>query len=701
MGARFDKGLVQRTTPGLIISLTLGLAAATLAQSRFVPPPPGLIYTSSDSGTTWSPHETSRQWTAVASSADGRKLVAADYGLRDRRDGGSHDSSGGRIYTSEDSGATWTPQWTNKFWNCIASSAEGSRLVAGTFGDCLYTSADSGVTWTPHEASLNWASVASSADGGKLVALAFGHQVCTSSDFGATWTRHDTNRLWVAVASSADGSKLVAAVQNDGLFTSTDSGQTWTRRESFSDCHAVASSVDGSKLVAVGFSGQVITSTDSGTNWTRRPAQTSGFAVASSADGSTLATSEVVGRILISLDSGASWKPCGTNGNWTAFAFSSDGTKIAAAAAGSESLMAESSDRPDSATLKSTDELLIPASLNTVLFNIQPDMSTNQVLAVLSRSYPKVSGHLGEWSGQTGYFDYRLDERFTLSVSSVMRDGKEMVHHNLLFYIFDWQRKRRIDIRPHHWDGVNKTTNSFGIYLTAEPVDRRITAYGKGDWSHIRLLESPLISAADIISYNLADHSMRLKPEALARIPRPPVEGIPFVVAVDGQRIYLGAFTTCSSSTSFAVPSIMVDRRVVVTNQPTDTLVIDRAYPSPSFGVGPDPRGDERIRNALAALQKLGGDYHLIQSQIADEVPLHGPVESATAYVLVCPDQRLYVFRALHSHPMEEIIKHFPRGSVLHYDANALIKPPPQAQIQALAAFGRSNGISVVITPTN
>jgi len=28
----------------------------------------------------------------------------------------------------------------------------------------------------------------------------------------------------------------------------------------------------------------------------------------------------------------------------------------------------------------------------------------------------------------------------------------------------------------------------------------------------------------------------------------------------------------------------------------------------------------------MAALQKLGGDYHLIQSQIADEVPLHGTV---------------------------------------------------------------------------
>ena len=152
-----------------------------------------------------------------------------------------------------------------------------------------------------------------------------------------------------------------------------------------------------------------------------------------------------------------------------------------------------------------------------------------------------------------------------------------------------------------------ETTNSFGIYLPSEPVDRRITAFGKGDWSRIRLTESPLISAADIVSYDSVEHAIRLRAEALAKIPRPPVEGTPFVVVADGQRIYLGVFTTCVSSMSFAVPSIMVDRRALVTNQPPDILVVERAYPQPSFGVGPDPRGDQRIKTALAALHKLKG----------------------------------------------------------------------------------------------
>jgi hypothetical protein len=56
---------------------------------------------------------------------------------------------------------------------------------------------------------------------------------------------------------------------------------------------------------------------------------------------------------------------------------------------------------------------------------------------------------------------------------------------------------------------------------------------------------------------------------------------------------------------SFAVPVIEVDRRAIITNQPPDTIVIDRAYPQSSFGVGSDPRSDPRIKQALTALRKI------------------------------------------------------------------------------------------------
>ena len=102
---------------------------------------------------------------------------------------------------------------------------------------------------------------------------------------------------------------------------------------------------------------------------------------------------------------------------------------------------------------QAADEPLIPTPLNEVLLKIRPGMATNQVVSALSTAYPKVAGHMGDWSGQTGYVDYKLEERFTLSISSVTRNGKEVVHDDLLMYLYDWRSKRRVDIKLYYWDG--------------------------------------------------------------------------------------------------------------------------------------------------------------------------------------------------------------------------------------------------------
>ena len=155
--------------------------------------------------------------------------------------------------------------------------------------------------------------------------------------------------------------------------------------------------------------------------------------------------------------------------------------------------------------------------------------------------------------------------------------------------------------------GRGETADLFAIYLVAERVDPRNTAYAKGDWSRLRLSASPLIAGDDIISYDLSTHAMKLQREALARIPNPPVEGTPINVVAQGQRVYLGVFITITSSHSFAVPVIDAHPQALNPSHPADTLVIERAYPSKSFGVGPDPRGDERIKTALIALGKSKG----------------------------------------------------------------------------------------------
>ncbi len=79
-------------------------------------------------------------------------------------------------------------------------------------------------------------------------------------------------------------------------------------------------------------------------------------------------------------------------------------------------------------------------------------MTIQEVEALLAPVYPNVKGQMGLWSGQTGYIEYKLDDRYTLSVSSITREGKEVVHDEILLYLKDWPSKRRLDIKIYEWD---------------------------------------------------------------------------------------------------------------------------------------------------------------------------------------------------------------------------------------------------------
>jgi photosystem II stability/assembly factor-like uncharacterized protein len=269
-------------------------------------------------GALWAARETARNWHAVASSADGSKLVAV-VPYR------------GQIWTSTDSGATWSAHESARDWRSVASSADGSKLVAAVWHGQLYISTDGGATWNARETAKSWRSVASSADGSKLVAVEAAGQIWTSSDSGATWSAHESASLWQSVASSADGSKLVTVVEGGQIWTSTDSGATWNAHESAKQWWSVASSADGSKLVAVVQGGQIWTSTDFGATWSAHESTRWWLSVASSADGSKLVAVEVGGQIWISTDSGATWNAHESAREWRSVASSADGSKLVAA----------------------------------------------------------------------------------------------------------------------------------------------------------------------------------------------------------------------------------------------------------------------------------------------------------------------------------------------------------------------------------
>jgi photosystem II stability/assembly factor-like uncharacterized protein len=125
----------------------------------------GRIYTSTDAGLTWVSNNTPTfYWTSVASSADGTRLAAV-WG-------------GSSIFISTNSGSTWSSNNVGGDFISVAFSADGTKFIAAsTVGPNgkICTSTDGGATWTSNNVPNNiWRSVASSADGSRLVAAASG-----------------------------------------------------------------------------------------------------------------------------------------------------------------------------------------------------------------------------------------------------------------------------------------------------------------------------------------------------------------------------------------------------------------------------------------------------------------------------------------------------------------------------------------------
>jgi hypothetical protein len=308
----------------------------------------GALYISLDMGTTWVRSSApSNNWTAVASSADGTRLVAL-AGLKSVSSGG-YEGPGG-IYCSSDSGKTWIQTSSvSTNWSCVASSADGTKLVAAVGGGVyqgaglIYISTNSGTTWSATAApSEDWMSVASSTDGTKLVAVA--DNVYISSDSGLTWVPSGpTSSRWQAVACSADGFRAVAGGHFTSLYTLPYTGPWRSAEGPPNGGGCGACSADATKLVAITCRGGTIcTSTNSGANWTSTSVRNDRWSgVASSADGAKLVAVGWIeddppggdGLIYTSTNSGASWAPTAAPSNrWTSVATSADGVMLVAVA---------------------------------------------------------------------------------------------------------------------------------------------------------------------------------------------------------------------------------------------------------------------------------------------------------------------------------------------------------------------------------
>lgn len=142
--------------------------------------------------------------------------------------------SGGGMYRSTDSGASWTN--VSQGWDISCLTVCGTNLIAGSSVGILL-STDNGTSW----ASVNPGIYATcfAVNGTNILAGTNSWVVFLSTNSGVSWTALNTgpylgNRSIVAVALNGTSlfavpSQDVGYASYDGVFLSTDNGASWNR----------------------------------------------------------------------------------------------------------------------------------------------------------------------------------------------------------------------------------------------------------------------------------------------------------------------------------------------------------------------------------------------------------------------------------------------------------------------------------------
>lgn len=205
------------------------------------------VFLSNDSGTNWTklgvPPLSGVSTYCVASSASGSNLVAAVSV-------GPSASDGGSLYYSVNSGANWfVSNLPSTNWAAVATSADGREIVAAASGGSIYLSTNSGNNWLPTSLPAQaWKSACVSADGAAIGAT--GASTYISQDSGVHWMTNKT--VGGSISCSADGATwLIAGTQ---VYTSGDHGVTWVTNSVLAG-RTGAISADGCEVVASGMPG--------------------------------------------------------------------------------------------------------------------------------------------------------------------------------------------------------------------------------------------------------------------------------------------------------------------------------------------------------------------------------------------------------------------------------------------------------------
>jgi hypothetical protein len=181
----------------------------------------GKLYISINSGSAWTARASNKNWSGVCSSVSGERMAAVVYS--------------GNVWTSADSGTTWTERTgsTSSIWMNIVCSGDGSVLIISPWGTSapIRMSSDYGVTWSDLSAAGTWRmGISVSEDGQTIVAapttLSQVSYVSYSRNGGSTWryVSHSADEFYYQDCIGISGDGKIALSANSG------SGDNWLYR---------------------------------------------------------------------------------------------------------------------------------------------------------------------------------------------------------------------------------------------------------------------------------------------------------------------------------------------------------------------------------------------------------------------------------------------------------------------------------------
>jgi hypothetical protein len=262
----------------------------------------------------------------------------------------------------------------------------------------------------------------------------------------------------------------------------------------------------------------------------------------------------------------------------------------------------------------------------------------------------------------------------------------------------------------------------FAIYLTRGDIPpAKMEAL-----SHVELSDQPIVSVEDIITYNAQTHELKLTQSAFERISKldVPVTGKSFIVCVNREPIYWGAFWTPISSISFDGVTIWKPYNT----QEQNIIVLELGYPSPSFYGGDDPRNNTMV---LDSLEKAGKLITKLSLTAVDKLPpsvngyeLYSWEESGQwHYTLITGTNRIKTMEEITSgedfvseigwvnihvvgvDAIKDVLSHLPKGeSVFWFDGLHIgettgpinLQLPPKLIVDAISEYADQCGLDFV-----